>query len=78
MNEVFTQPSWITLLFVGVTLTATMGFGAFALARAGRSPLWVLLLLVPYVGALAVWVAAYARWPRVDGERVGRGDRERS
>jgi hypothetical protein len=54
---------WITLLVFGVATAYTIGLGGWVLARAGRSPLWVLLLLVPYANLLALWLFAYVRWP---------------
>ncbi len=35
-------------------------------ARAGFSPLWALLLLVPILNVIALWVFAYAKWPAQD------------
>jgi hypothetical protein len=58
---------WLGHLLVGIWLVALMAFASIVSARAGRSPLWVLLLLVPWVSVVALWVFAYARWPRVDG-----------
>lgn len=66
MMDVFAQPGWLNLLFIGLALTASMGFGAFTLVKTGYSPLWVLLLLVPVAGVAGLWVLAYRRWPRVD------------
>ena len=46
-----------------------MGCGAFVLVRAGRSPLWSVLLLIPVVQLVALWVFAFVRWPSVDKQR---------
>ncbi len=40
---------------------------ARVLRRAGYSPWWVLLVLVPLVNLVALWVFAYRRWPAIDG-----------
>ncbi len=58
---------WQLLLFISVVMTYSMVAAGWVAAKAGRSPLWALLLLVPYVNVLAVWLFAYARWPFVDG-----------
>jgi|APFre7841882724_1041349.scaffolds.fasta_scaffold61347_4 hypothetical protein len=40
--------------------------------RAGYSPWWVLLGLVPVVNFVVLWVFAYARWPALDAPPDGR------
>ncbi|AWK87800.1 hypothetical protein [Azospirillum thermophilum] len=60
---------WQLYLFISLVLTYSMVAGGWVLAKAGRSPLWILLLLIPYVNVLAVWAFAYIRWPFVDGRR---------
>lgn len=59
-------PLWVAFTIYGTALTAMMAFGAFVLVRVGRSPLWVLLLLLPFVQPLAIWIFAYYRWPRIE------------
>ncbi len=54
-------------LIVGVMITAKLALGGWMLARAGRSPLWILALLVPWLDLLAVWLFAYAAWPAEGG-----------
>lgn len=39
--------------------------------RAGFSPWWALLLLVPVVNIIMLWVFASARWPALPGSRPG-------
>lgn len=62
-------PGWLISVVVGVQISAKIGFGGWILARSGRSPLWILALLVPYGELLALWVFAYAEWP---AERLAR------
>jgi hypothetical protein len=62
-------PPWASHLAIGVLIVALMGFAAFALVRAGLSPLWALALLIPTVSLIALWVVAYIRWPRLDPPR---------
>lgn len=59
-------PAWLLLTVYGFSLTAMMGFGAIVLLRVGHSPLWVLLLLVPFLQPIAIWIFAYMRWPRIE------------
>lgn len=56
-------PDWAGHVIVGVQIAVKMGLGGWVLARTGRSPLWILLLLIPYAELAALWVFAYARWP---------------
>jgi len=60
------QPSLVTLLAL-VLLAVPMLMIGRVLRRAGYSPWWALLVLVPLVNLLALWVFAYVRWPAVDG-----------
>ncbi len=57
---------WQFYLIISLVMTYSMVAGGWVVAKAGRSPLWVLFLLVPYVNVLAIWLFAYARWPFVD------------
>jgi len=56
-------PPWIASVLLGVQIAAKIGLGGWVLARTGRSPLWILLILVPYAEVVAVWVLAYCPWP---------------
>lgn len=64
---------WQFYLIISLVMTYTMVAGGWVLAKAGRSPLWVLFLLIPYVNVLAIWVFAYMRWPFVDRADAGTG-----
>jgi hypothetical protein len=66
MELVLGLEPWLGYLIIAVCLTYLLVMGGWALARAGRSPLWVLLLLVPWVNLAAIWVFAYIRWPAED------------
>ena len=44
-------------------------FAAYALVKARVTPLWSILLLVPYLDVVVLWVIAFLRWPRIDGQR---------
>lgn len=72
LDWLFTQtaiPEWLFLLIVGIILAARIGFAGYVLARAGFSPLWSLVLLVPLADIPAIWLFAYARWPRYKAAR---------
>ncbi len=52
----------------GFIMVAVVLFGlwlwARILAKAGFSPWWALLALIPVVNPLAIWVFAFVEWPR--------------
>ena len=48
---------------LGVLLCIALIMAGLALAKMRLSPLWVLLLLVPFVAPLSFWVLAYIKWP---------------
>ena len=62
-------PGWLVSVVVGMQITAKIGLGGWILARSGRSPLWILLLLLPYGELFAIWAFAYIEWP---AERLAR------
>jgi uncharacterized membrane protein YhaH (DUF805 family) len=50
---------------IGVLLLLlTLGLFARLLVKAGFSPWWALLGLVPLINLAMLWVFAYSRWPR--------------
>lgn len=63
MNTILSLDPWIGYTLLGVILTYTLVLGGWTAARAGRSPLWGLLLLIPYLNVLFLWGLAYAHWP---------------
>ncbi len=66
MTETMNDLGFWSLLVGAIVTTYTLIAGGWVLAKAGRSPLWILLLLFPYLNVVAVWVFAYMRWPFVD------------
>ena len=58
---------WLANLIIGLWIVALMAFASIAVVRMGRSPLWVLALLVPYLNVGVIWYLALTRWPRIDG-----------
>jgi len=71
MDVINSLEPWQFYLIISLVMTYTMVAGGWVLAKAGRSPLWVLFLLIPYVNVLAIWVFAYMRWPFVDRVDAG-------
>ena len=68
MEWLTTLPAWLSHLFIGCYLVALMVFASLTSIRMGRTPLWVLGLLVPVVQVGIIWYLAFSRWPRLDGE----------
>jgi len=56
----------LSLAIIGVMVTWTLAAGSFMLARLGIKPMWVLLLVIPGLNVLAIWLFAYAKWPRYE------------
>ncbi len=65
-------PSPVTVLVL-VLLAVPLWMIGRVLRRAGYSPWWALLVLVPLVNLVALWVFAYVRWPAIDEAPSGRG-----
>jgi uncharacterized membrane protein YhaH (DUF805 family) len=38
------------------------------LHRMGYSGWWVLILLIPFGGFVALWILAFSRWPALEGK----------
>ncbi|CAK0745612.1 hypothetical protein CCP2SC5_1350007 [Azospirillaceae bacterium] len=76
METLLHLPPWQGHLIVGVVLSYAICMAGWVTARAGRSPLWAMALLVPYVNVLALWCFAYCRWPamHVAPNEVSNGD----
>ena len=58
----------MTSMAGGLMMVVVVLFGlwlwARILAKAGFSPWWALLALIPVVNPLAIWVFAFVEWPR--------------
>ena len=63
MLDFSTWPFWLQYLIRGALVTLLIISSAVAATRAGRSPYWALLMVVPYVAVIALWVLAFTRWP---------------
>lgn len=64
---------WQANLAIALLLMFKMIFGGWMLAKAGRSPLWVLVLLINGADIVALWVFAYVRWPFLPGTASASG-----
>ena len=76
MELVLGLEPWQGYGVIAICLTYVLSMGGWALARAGLSPLWVLLLLIPWVNIVAIWAFAYARWPAEDAARLSATDHD--
>lgn len=74
MGTVLGLEPWLGYSIIAVLLTYVLSAGGWVLARAGRNPLWVLALLVPWVNIAGIWWFAYARWPAQDETAAAAGD----
>ncbi len=72
LAELLQLPDWAALTIMGVYLAAKIGLAGFLLARTGRSPLWSLVILIPFGEVVGVWALAYAPWPRYEAARAER------
>ena len=61
----------LTALIVGLVLTFVLVIFPLGLVlrRMGHSEWWALIVFVPLGLIVGLWLAAYARWPLVDGSR---------
>lgn len=66
METVLGLDPWLGYSIIAALLTYFVSAAGWVLARAGRSPVWVMLLLIPWVNVAAVWAFAYTRWPALD------------
>ncbi len=58
---------WLVLL----AALATVIPAGKALSKAGLSPLWAILSVIPIVGWFGIWAFAYCKWPKLDGPQQG-------
>lgn len=59
-------PEWAQYLTRGLLLFSLMSLSAVVLSRAGKSSYWALFTVIPYFAVVAIWVFAFARWPKID------------
>lgn len=57
-------PQWGEYLLQGILTFIMLASAAVVLGRAGRSPYFALLMIVPYVQIAALWVFAFSLWPK--------------
>jgi hypothetical protein len=65
IDRLWSSPTWVEGLAL-LLLAVPLLLASRVVRRAGYSPWWALLLLVPLVNLVALWLFAYARWPAVD------------
>lgn len=56
-------PDWLSLTLVSISFAWTLCMFGVIAGKAGRSPIWGLLFLLPCAGLPVLWWLAYARWP---------------
>lgn len=57
-------PFWVQYLTRGLLITLLIVSSAVAVSRAGRTPYWALLMIVPYGAVIALWLFAFASWTK--------------
>jgi hypothetical protein len=58
----------VLLIVILIFAVLPLWFSALVLKKAGLSPWWALISLIPIVNVVMLWVFAYARWPAL-GDR---------
>jgi len=56
-------PPFIGYTILGLLVMTTIILNGLALAKMRFSPLWAVLLLVPYLQIALFWLVAYKKWP---------------
>lgn len=64
MDPLSGLPEWGQYLVRGLMIFSVMASSAVVLGRAGRSPYWALLAVVPYFFVVGLWFFALCKWPR--------------
>lgn len=57
-------PLWGQYLLQGLIIFSAIAAAAVVLSRAGRSPYYALLIIIPYVQIIALWIFAFTLWPK--------------
>jgi hypothetical protein len=60
----FDLPLWGQYLLQGILVFISIACAAVVLSRAGRSPYYAFLIVIPYVQIAALWVFAFTIWPK--------------
>ncbi len=55
-------PEWGEYLLKGILIFIGLSSTAVVLTRAGRSPYFAFLIIIPYVQIVAVWYFAFSIW----------------
>lgn len=58
-----TQPPFISGTALGLLAMITIILSGLVLAKMRFSPLWCLLLMVPYLSVALLWLVACIKWP---------------
>ncbi len=69
LGWLFSMEHWLVNLLIGIHIVLLIAAAAFASVRMGVTPLWTLLLVVPFLQIVGLAGIAFVRWPRVDGPR---------
>ena len=59
-------PDWARFTLAGISIFMLMAATSVIAARAGRSPYWAILIVIPYAPVLLAWLFAFSRWPNAD------------
>lgn len=59
-------PVWVQYLTQGLLFFVLMSCSAVVCTRAGKSPYWALLTVIPYFIVIAIWFFAFSKWPKLD------------
>lgn len=54
---------WLIVLIVAAVIIYPV---TIILRKAGRSPWWAILAIIPWVNVVALWVFALTAWPKQD------------
>jgi len=58
------QSPYISLTIIGFIVAIMLTLAGFTLARMGYKPLWAVVLLLPNIGLIFAFLAAFRKFPR--------------
>ena len=64
--EIIKSMGWIEILLLFILCILPIWIYGRILKKAGYSRWWALLLFVPIINLVAIWVFAFAKWPRLE------------